>query len=46
MDATPLLVEIRRGMIKGGLEAVSIGNAAAALQGPPVTTIVQIGSHR
>ena len=39
MDAKPLLVEIGRRMIEVGLEAVLIGNAAAALQGAPVTTV-------
>ena len=39
MDAKPLLVEIGRGLEQVNLEAVLIGNAAAALQGAPVTTI-------
>ena len=39
MDVTPHLVEIGRGLRKAGLEAVLIGNAAAALQGAPVTTV-------
>src|SRR5262245_26347626 len=39
MDATPYLVEIGRRLHEVGLEAVLIGNAAAALQGAPVTTI-------
>jgi predicted nucleotidyltransferase len=39
MDARPLLVEIARALREVGLEAVLIGNAAAALQGAPVTTI-------
>jgi hypothetical protein len=39
VDATPYLVEIGRGLHGVGLEAVLIGNAAAALQGAPVTTI-------
>jgi predicted nucleotidyltransferase len=39
MDAKPLLVEIGRRMLEVGLEAVLIGNAAAALQGAPVTTV-------
>jgi len=39
MDAKPLLVEISRRMLEVGLEAVLIGNAAAALQGAPVTTV-------
>jgi len=39
MDATPYLVEIGRLLHDVGLEAVLIGNAAAALEGAPVTTI-------
>ena len=39
MDATPFLVEIGRQLHQVGLEAVLIGNAAAALQGAPVTTV-------
>jgi predicted nucleotidyltransferase len=39
MNAAPLLQEIARAMQECGLEAVLIGNAAAALQGAPVTTI-------
>ena len=39
MDATPYLVEIGRQLGASGLEAVLIGNAAAALQGAPVTTV-------
>lgn len=39
MDAAPLLAEVGRRMQKAGLEAVLIGNAAAALQGAPVTTV-------
>lgn len=39
MDAKPLLVEVARGLQQVHLEAVLIGNAAAALQGAPVTTI-------
>ena len=39
MDATPYLVEIGHCLHDVGLEAVLIGNAAAALQGAPVTTI-------
>ena len=39
MDARPILVEIGRRMRQRDLEAVLIGNAAAALQGAPVTTV-------
>jgi predicted nucleotidyltransferase len=39
MDAGPLLVEIGRALADVGLEAVLIGNAGAALQGAPVTTV-------
>ena len=39
MDAKPHLVEIARRLRQVHLEAVLIGNAAAALQGAPVTTI-------
>jgi len=39
MDAKPLLVEVGRRMHEVGLDAVRIGNAAAALQGAPVTTV-------
>jgi predicted nucleotidyltransferase len=39
MDAAPLLGEISRRLQEVGLEAVLIGNAAAALQGAPVTTV-------
>jgi predicted nucleotidyltransferase len=39
MDGRPYLVEIGRGLAEIGLEAVLIGNAAAALQGAPVTTV-------
>jgi hypothetical protein len=39
MDALPLLARIARIMDEQGLEAVLIGNAAAALQGAPVTTV-------
>ena len=39
MDAKPFLVEIGRLMRQVNLEAVLIGNAAAALQGAPVTTV-------
>jgi hypothetical protein len=39
MDAKPLLVEVGRALRLAKLEAVLIGNAAAALRGAPVTTI-------
>src|SRR3990172_1764800 len=39
MDAMPYWGEIGRGLQQVKLEAVLIGNAAAALQGAPVTTI-------
>ncbi len=39
MDARPYLLEIGRELRAAGLEAVLIGNAAAALQGAPVTTV-------
>src|SRR5437899_12604838 len=39
MDGRPYLVEIGSGLAAVGLEAVLIGNAAAALQGAPVTTV-------
>ena len=39
MDASPLLRKIARTLNKVRLEAVMVGNAAAALQGAPVTTL-------
>jgi len=39
MDAKPWLVDVGRALRQVGLDAVLIGNAAAALQGAPVTTI-------
>lgn len=39
MDAAPLLAEVGRHLNALHLEAVLIGNAAAALQGAPVTTM-------
>ena len=39
MDGRPILLEIARALRLQSLEAVLIGNAAAALQGAPVTTL-------
>jgi len=39
VDAAPLLGEVARRLNEVNLEAVLIGNAAAALQGAPVTTV-------
>lgn len=39
MDGRPLLLEIARALRLQNLEAILIGNAAAALQGAPVTTL-------
>ena len=39
MDARPLLEELARRFVEAGLEAVLLGNAGAALQGVPVTTV-------
>lgn len=39
MDARPLLVTLARALHDAGLEAILIGNAAAALHGAPVTTV-------
>jgi predicted nucleotidyltransferase len=39
VNAAPLLAEIGRELGRVNLEAVLIGNAAAALQGAPVTTV-------
>src|SRR5437899_9710178 len=39
MDARPLLARIAKVLEEQDLEAVLIGNAAAALQGAPVTTL-------
>jgi predicted nucleotidyltransferase len=39
MDAAPLLKKIARALHKARLEAIMVGNAAAALQGAPVTTL-------
>src|SRR5437588_7473591 len=39
MDARPILVTLAHVFHKHGLEVIMIGNAAAALQGAPVTTM-------
>jgi predicted nucleotidyltransferase len=39
LDAEPILKEIVRALDECGLEVVLVGNAAAALQGAPVTTL-------
>ena len=39
MDAKPFLIVIAEALEAVGLEAVLVGNAAAALQGAPVTTL-------
>ena len=39
MDARPVLFRIARLLAEHRLEAVLIGNAAAALQGAPITTV-------
>ena len=39
MDAALLLKKIARALQKARLEAIMVGNAAAALQGAPVTTL-------
>lgn len=39
MDAAPFLKAIARALHKARLEAVMVGNAAAALHGAPVTTL-------
>jgi predicted nucleotidyltransferase len=39
MDAGPVLSSVARALRENGLEAILIGNAAAALEGAPVTTL-------
>ena len=39
MNAAPLLKKIARALQNARLEAIMVGNAAAALQGAPVTTL-------
>jgi hypothetical protein len=39
VDARPVLETLARVLNEAGLEAILIGNAAAALQGAPVTTV-------
>ena len=39
MDARPILFTLARALHQHGLEAVLIGNAAASLQGAPITTV-------
>src|SRR5437868_340995 len=39
MNAEPLLVQVARVLTEQRLEAVMVGNAAAALHGAPVTTV-------
>jgi hypothetical protein len=39
LNAEPALAQIARALEECGLEVVLIGNAAAALQGAPVTTL-------
>ena len=46
MDAKPWLVEVGRALRQVDLDAVLIGNAAAALQGAPVTTVDLIKSKK
>ena len=39
MDATDIIVRVAKAIERQGLETVMIGNAAAAMQGAPVTTL-------
>src|SRR5689334_20396557 len=39
MDAAPILEEIAAAFARHNLEAIMVGNAAAAIQGAPITTL-------
>ena len=39
MDAKPILIRVAAALREHGLEAVMVGNSAAAIQGAPVTTL-------
>lgn len=39
MNAQPLLISVAAGLSEAGLDAILIGNAAAAIHGAPVTTV-------
>ena len=39
MNAAPLLNSVVAALVEARLEAILIGNAAAAIQGAPVTTV-------
>jgi hypothetical protein len=39
MDAAPVLFQLAELLARHGLEVIMVGNAAAALQGAPVTTV-------